>query len=93
MRIGDIALVGTSGELFNSIGVYMREHSLLKHTLVSNQVRTYVEGDKQPISGYQPDDYAVIHDGWHTNNRRYAVGSVDGGYTRLMNRLIESTDQ
>ena len=92
MRIGDIALVGTSGELFNSIGVYMQNHSLLEHTLVSNQVRTYVEGP-QPISGYQPDDYAVVHDGWHTNNRRYAVGSVDGGYTRLMNQLIESTAQ
>jgi hypothetical protein len=92
MRIGDIALVGTSGELFNSIGVYMQEHSLLEHTLVSNQVRTYVEGDTQPISGYQPDDYALIHDGWHTNNRRYAVGSVDGGYTALMNRLIELSE-
>lgn len=91
LRIGDIALVGTSGELFNSIGVYMRDHSMLRHTLVSNQVRTYVEGDEQPISGYQPDDYAMIHDGWHTDNRRYAIGSVDGGYTRLMNRLIEST--
>jgi hypothetical protein len=92
MRIGDIALVGTSGELFNSIGVYMQDHSLLEHTLVSNQVRTVVEGN-EPISGYQPDDYAVLHDGWHTNNRRYAVGSVDGGYTRLMNQLIESTNK
>lgn len=92
MRIGDIALVGTSGELFNSIGVYMQDHSLLAHTLVSNQVRTYIEGDTQPIGGYQPDDYALLHDGWHTNNRRYAVGTIDGGYTRLMNRLIESTN-
>ncbi|MDH5304661.1 MAG: hypothetical protein OEW64_11285 [Gammaproteobacteria bacterium] len=92
MRIGDIALVGTSGELFNSIGVYMQDHSLLQHTLVSNQVRTVVTGS-EPISGYQPDDYAVVHDGWHTNNRRYAVGSVDGGYTRLMNQLIESTNK
>jgi len=93
MRIGDIALAGTSGELFNEIGVYMQEHSLLEHTLVSNQVRTHVEGDEQPISGYQPNDYALIHDGWHTNNRRYAIGSVEGGYTNLMNKLIESTDQ
>jgi len=93
LRIGDIALVGTSGELFNSIGMYMRSHSLLEHTLVSNQVRTYVPGDRQPISGYQPDDYALVHDGWHTNNRRYAIGTIDGGYTRLMNQLIESTGQ
>jgi len=92
LRIGDIALVGTAGELFNSIGVYMQDHSRLKHTLVSNQVRTYVAG-VQAISGYQPDDYAVINDGWHTNNRRYAVGSINGGYATLMNRMIESTDQ
>jgi len=93
MRIGDIALVGTGGELFNEIGMYMQDHSLLEHTLVSNQVRTYVEGDKQPISGYQPNDHAMIHDGWHTNNRRYAIGSVEGGYTNLMNDLIKSTNQ
>ena len=91
LRIGDIALVGTAGELFNSIGVYMQDHSLLVHTLVSNQVRTYVEG-VQAISGYQPDDYALINDGWHTNNRRYAVGSINGGYATLMNRMIRSTN-
>ena len=90
LRIGDIALVGTSGELFNSIGVYMRDHSLLPHTLVSNKVLNYVEGP-QPLSTYQADDDALIHDGWHTNNRRYAIGTIDGGYTTLMNRLIEST--
>jgi hypothetical protein len=92
LRIGDIALVGTSGELFNSIGVYMQGHSLVAHTLVSNNVRTYNEGE-QPLSGYQPDDYALLYDGWHTNNRRYKVGSIDGGYTTLMNRLIETTNK
>lgn len=92
LRIGNIALVGTSGELFNSIGVYMRNHSLLEHTLVSNKVLTYVEG-VQPLSGYQPDDHALIQDGWHTDTRRYRVGTIDGGYTSLMNRLIESTSQ
>lgn len=91
LRIGDIGLVGTSGELFNSIGVYMRDHSSLPHTLVSNKVLNYVDGP-QPLSTYQADDYALIHDGWHTNNRRYAVGTIDGGYTVLMNRLIESTN-
>ncbi len=90
LRIGDIALVGTSGELFNSIGVYMQGHSLLEHTLVSNVVRTYNEG-VEPLSGYQPDDYALLHDGWHTNNRRYKIGTIDGGYTTLMNKMIEST--
>jgi neutral ceramidase len=90
MRIGDIALVGGPGELFNTTGVYMQEHSRLRHTLVSNVVRTHVEGP-QPITGYQPDDFALIHSGWHANNPRYAVGTVDGGYTALMNRLIEAT--
>lgn len=92
LRIGDIALVGTSGELFNSIGVHMQDHSLLEHTLVSNKVLNYVEGE-QPLSGYQADDFALVHDGWHTNSRPYAVGTIDAGYTTLMNRLIESTNE
>lgn len=92
LRVGDIAFVGTSGELFNSIGVYMQQHSLLKNTLVSNKVLNLVEGP-QPLSGYQPDDYALIHHGWHTNNPRYAVGTIDSGYATLMNKLIESTQE
>lgn len=92
LRIGDIALVGTSGELFNSIGVYMQEHSLLEHTLVSNKVLNDVEG-RQPLSGYQADDFALLNDGWHTNSRPYAIGTIDSGYAALMNRLIESTNE
>jgi hypothetical protein len=92
LRIGDIALVGTSGELFNSIGVYMQHHSLLQNTLVSNKVLNYVNG-AEPISSYQADDFALTHGGWHTNNPRYAVGTIDSGYTTLMNRLIEATSE
>jgi hypothetical protein len=92
LRIGDLALVGTSGELFNSTGVFMQSHSRVAHTLVSNVTRTYVEG-AQPLSGYQPDDYALIHNGWHANMRRYKIGSIDGGYTTLMNKMIDATDK
>jgi hypothetical protein len=92
LRIGDIALVGNPAELFNSTGVYMREHSPLKHTLVSNQNRMYT-GPGTTYTSYMPDDYALINDGWHTaNNKRYKIGTIDGGFTRLMNQLIESTN-
>lgn len=92
LRIGDIALVGNPAELFNSTGVYMREHSLLKDTLVSNQNRSY-NGQPAPFTSYLPDDYALIHKGWHTgNNMRYKVGTIDGGFTSLMNKLIASTN-
>ncbi len=91
LRIGDIALIGNPAELFNSTGVYMRDHSLLKDTLVSNQNRSY-NGQAAPYTSYMPDDYALIHDGWHTgNNKRYKVGTIDGTFTSLMNKLIEST--
>lgn len=92
LRIGDIALVGNPAELFNSTGVYMHDHSLLKDTLVSNQNRSY-NGQPAPYTSYLPDDYALIHDGWHTsNNKRYKVGTIDGGFTSLMNKLILSTN-
>lgn len=91
LRIGDIALVGNPAELFNSTGVYMREHSLLKDTLVSNQNRSF-DGNPAPFTSYLPDDYALIHDGWHTNNKMYKVGTIDGGFTTLMNKLIASTN-
>jgi len=55
-------------------------------------LRTYNDG-VQPLSGYQPDDYALVHDGWHSNMRRYKVGSIAGGYTTLMNKMIEATDK
>jgi hypothetical protein len=92
LRIGDIALVGNPGELFNSTGVYMREHSLLKNTLVSNNNRTFTTQHEQ-FRGYMPDDYALTHDGWHTNGNRYKVGSINDGFTQLMNRLIAVTNQ
>ena len=78
LRIGDIGLVGNPAELFNSTGVYMKNHSLLKHTLVSNQNRSYSEG-VAPFTSYLPDDKALINDGWHTSTKYYKVGTINEG--------------
>ena len=89
LRIGDIALVGSTGELFNSTGVYMQSHSPVAHTLVSNQVRDMVPEDI--FTGYLPDDYALLHGGFHAEPKRYRVGTIDGGFTKLMRALIART--
>jgi hypothetical protein len=86
LRIGDIALVGNPGEIYNSTGVYMREHSLLRDTLVSNKNVSFTQQYEQFLS-YIPDDYALIHDGWHATTaamKRYKVGTLEDGYTTLM---------
>jgi neutral ceramidase len=90
LRIGDIALVGNPGEMFNSIGVYMKNHSLLKNTLIVNNCRTYTEQYTQ-FTTYIPDDDAMINNGFHGNPKLYKVGSVNDGFTALMNKLIAST--
>lgn len=89
LRIGDIAFVGNPAELFNSIGVYMRENSLLKDTLVSNNNRTYTTEYTQ-YTNYIPDDDAIERG--YRRNTTYKTGYVKEALTELMNELITSTD-
>ena len=71
------------------VSQFEQTETLPENTLVSNKVLNYVEG-AQPLSNYQADDCALIHDG--TNRPLYGVGTIEGGYTALMNRLIKSTN-
>ncbi len=87
LRIGDIALVGNAGELFSSIGVYMREHSLLKDTIIINCCWNHAE---QTVS-YWTDDDGLINGGNGTS-AKYEIGYINDRMTTLMNDLIKETE-
>ncbi|MEE4450793.1 hypothetical protein V2S85_04000 [Novosphingobium resinovorum] len=87
LRLGDIALVGNPGEIFNSTGLYLQAHAPARYTLVSNQVRGLANPDI--FTSYIPDDYAMIHGGWHAAKMRYKVGTIEPGYAALMNALFD----
>jgi hypothetical protein len=52
LRLGDIAIVGTSGEMYSSLGQHMRDASPLKDTCIAS-----ICGTRAP--GYIPDDDAL----------------------------------
>ncbi|MDO5422750.1 MAG: hypothetical protein Q4F41_03375 [Eubacteriales bacterium] len=87
LRIGDIALVGSPGELFNSIGIGLKENSLLQDTIIVNHVWTQ-EGQ---YNGYIPDDFGLETKGFNVPEI-YQQGYVDDALVTLMNQLIEETD-
>lgn len=88
LRIGDIAFVGCAGELFNSIGLYMQENSILEDTIIVNHVWTHEE---QSLS-YLADDDGRINGGQGCN-APYEPGYINDALTDLMNELLESTQQ
>ncbi len=87
LRLNDIALVGCPGELFTSIGMYMKENSELECTLVCNHIWTH-EGQ---FEGYMSDDEGIELGGSGTN-ARYQAGYINDALTDLMNELIEETN-
>jgi hypothetical protein len=82
--------VGDSGDLFNSIGVYMKKNSLLKNTMIVNNCPTYTEQYKQ-FTTYMPDDDAIINGGFH-GSKLYKIGTINDGFATLMNKLIASNN-
>lgn len=90
LRIGDIALVGSPGELFTSLGMYMKESSSLENTIIFNHTWTQ-EGS---YNGYIGDDYALVNGGYGVRPARatYAVGTISDGLADLMNELIAQTE-
>lgn len=86
IRIGNIALVGHGGELYNSFAVEMRENSLLENTLVVDNTWTHEE---QHID-YHPDDNAMINGSYH-NTELYEAGYLKDALIEVMNHLIEDS--
>ncbi len=87
LRIGDVAFVGCAGELFTSIGMYMKENSELENTLVCNHIWTH-EGQ---FANYMTDDEGKELGGAGTM-AQYQEGYINDALTDLMNEMIEETN-
>jgi len=86
MRLGDITLAGFAGELYNGVGVAMKEGSVSKNTLVVNHCWTHEE----EATGYQPDDLTL--ETGSDKAARYKTGTINAGMTNLMNKLIRAAE-
>ncbi|MDO4546805.1 MAG: hypothetical protein Q4D04_01765 [Clostridia bacterium] len=87
LRIGDIAFVGSPAELYTSIGMYMKENSIIENTIVVNHTWTQEEA----YNGYVLDDDARVNGGYGGGRLVYKTGYVNDALADLMNSLLEET--
>ncbi|MEU4654830.1 neutral/alkaline non-lysosomal ceramidase N-terminal domain-containing protein [Streptomyces sp. NPDC023723] len=88
LRIGDIALVGYSGELFSRLGHDLKDGSLLKHTLVLN----HCWQKTTQYTGYVADDKSKAEGGFGTT-APFRTGYLSKALVKLQNALIKETDK
>lgn len=88
LRIGDILLAGYPGELFNQLGIDIKNGSALEDTIVVNHTWQRAE---QTV-GYHADD-ASIEAGGSATNAPYQAGHISQALVDLTNQLIEDEGQ
>lgn len=83
LRIGNIALVGFPGEMFNEIGVNAIESSPMENTLWVNLVWT------RPVqsTGYHSTDTITV-EGGQGRNKNYLPGYIQDAMTDLTTELV-----
>lgn len=86
MRIGDVALVGFPGEMFNEIGVNAIEAAPMENTLWVNLVWTQ-EGQ---ATGYHSTD-VITAEGGQGRNKNYKPGYIQDAVTELTKDLVASS--
>jgi hypothetical protein len=97
MRLGDITFAGVPFELFNAIGVAMRDESSLDdsvpntNTLVVNHCWTSAEEDS--YRSYYPDDVAIANKSnrW-TDGVKYPEGAINGAMIDLLESVYEDAE-
>lgn len=89
LRIGDYALVFHGGSLYASIGLYLKEEALLKHTIVV----TGYKNTKVAFDGAICDDEGLAHGGHDCDRVKYRPGFAKNALALLMNRLIMETEE
>jgi neutral ceramidase len=87
LRIGDIALVGFSGDLFTPVSVAMKQNSLLKNTIIV----THAYQRSYQSTTYHADDESIARGGYGTN-AKFKPGYLTKELTSMMNGLIEKTN-
>ncbi len=82
MRLGDITFAGSPGELYNGIGVAMRDNSNAPNVLVVNHCWPYETNSGQ---SYFPDDVAQKNNSYRKGS--YKIGIINDYMTALVDRL------
>lgn len=85
LRIGDIALMGFSGELFSQLGLDIKAASPLPNTLVV----THARQREEQYGGYHADDASVAIGGFGSNPS-YAPGNISEALVGLTKQLTEN---
>ena len=78
MQIGDVALVGLPGEIFNEFGIYIKENSPFKNTLVVSLANGNYKYFPTKISFTQgPEGFLPMTTGYETTpgTTRYDIGA------------------
>jgi len=88
LRIGEVAFLGIPGELYSSVGKYVREHSLLPYTMIVDNTWNWPGSDVF----YIEDDEGVKDPGFG-GNHGFLPGKITTGLSELGNRLIKSTEK
>jgi len=86
LRIGDVALLGLSGELYTSISLHLKEISPLKNTVIVTHCSSAYSR-----SGYIYDDDAIERRALHHNKSRILPGYVKDEMSRVMIGLLDKT--
>ncbi len=88
LRIGDVAFLGIPGELYSSVGKYIREHSPLPYTTVVDNTWNWPDSDLF----YIEDDEGVTDPGFG-GNHGFLPGRITSGLSELANKLIKTTEK
>ena len=86
LRLGDLALIGHGGELYNSFTKALQNNTDIKHLLVFDNVWSHEE---QYIT-YHPDDYAIEHGSYHSTTQ-YEPGYLEDALISLANELLDAS--
>lgn len=88
LRLGDIAFIGSPGEIFHSIGEYIRDNSDLPYTMVVDNTWNWPNS----VTAYIPDDAGIITPGF-AGDRGYEIGYINPMLSDLANKLIADTEK
>jgi len=84
IRIGDIVLAGVNGEVFNQIGVKLRNQSPFPNTFIV----THCNGS----AGYLVSDDAIPRGGYEVRSTSVASGAEEGIISGLLEMIEELSD-
>lgn len=84
MKIGDVALLGVSGELYTTLALHLKEISPMRNTVIVTHDASHITR-----SGYIYDDDGIAREALHHNHSRILPGYVKDSLTKVTRALFE----